>query len=556
MAQTDETLRTLDRLRTALLEAEADQRGFLLTGDAGHLAAFQAATGQAREALRELRALTAGDAAQQQRIDTVDPLLDRRLTRLREATERPDGQIRVAAEQLHTEDGRKTVAEILRALEEVRQAALSARAEQARAAEATALALGLIAVMATVLAAGAGAALVILIRRDLAWRRDAEETARRALAAAAAEHQALRERLRRALRLEAVGRLAGGVAHEFNNLVTVVNGCCDLLRLRLPAADPAREMLDAVGTSGERIAGLARQLVVFGRRASLQPRPTDVNALVTDLGKILGRLLGEDVALSIALDPDLGPVHADRAQLEQLVICLALDARQAMPRGGELTVETRGAGPGDRGGAGPGSEVCLVFRRAGPGESEAATPDLQAARDTLPPLGGRLEVHAAPGQGTTVTVRLPRGNGRAPAATAERAPAVASGGTETVLVVEDDRGVRRLAADSLRSRGYTVLEAADGAEALRVAQGHAGTIHLLITDVVIPRMSGRALADHLLAARPSLKVLYVSGYPAEAVSAHGVPEEGVAFLEKPFNAASLAAAVRAVLGPPAGGKAP
>jgi two-component system, cell cycle sensor histidine kinase and response regulator CckA len=387
------------------------------------------------------------------------------------------------------------------------------------------------------------------------------------------DRKALEAEVRRAQKLEAVGRLAGGIAHDFNNLLTVINCCCELMQQRLPALDPTRELLEDVQRAGERAAGLTRQLLAFGGRQVVLPRPLDVNGLVAELGKLLGRLIGEDVALVTVLDPALGSVRGDRGQLEQVVMNLVLNARDAMPQGGTLTIETRNVelAADDAGvhfGVQPGPYVLLAIRDTGTGMNATTqahifepffttkTPGrgtglgLATVYGIVKQSAGNIEVESAPGRGTTFRVLLPRVVEPAPVARGRATTDVVTGGTETVLVVEDERIVRRLICDVIRERGYTVLEAGDGVEALRSAEEHAGPIHLLITDLVMPRMSGRVLAEHLTALRPGMRVLFLSGYAAEAMARHGVPDEETAFLQKPFVPDALAAKVRVALSGP------
>jgi two-component system cell cycle sensor histidine kinase/response regulator CckA len=384
------------------------------------------------------------------------------------------------------------------------------------------------------------------------------------------EGKALEAEVRRAQKLAAVGRLAGGIAHDFNNLLTVINCCCELMQQRLPATDPTRELLEDVRRAGERAAGLTRQLLAFGGRQVILPRLLDLNGLVAELGKLLGRLIGEDVALLTVLDPALGSVRGDRGQLEQVVMNLVLNARDAMPQGGTLTIDTRNVeltadDAGTHLGAQPGPYVRLTIRDTGTGMNATTQAHIFEPFFTTKAPGhgtglglatvygivkqsaGSIEVESAPGRGTTFRVFLPRVVEPAPAARGGATTAVVTGGTETVLVVEDERIVRRLICDVIRERGYTVVEAGDGVEALRCAEDHVGPIHLLITDLVMPRMSGRVLAEHLTALRPGMRVLFLSGHTADAMERHGVQDEETAFLQKPFAPDSLAAKVREVL---------
>ncbi len=345
--------------------------------------------------------------------------------------------------------------------------------------------------------------------------------------------------------MEAVGRLAGGVAHDFNNLLTVINGCSDLLLQSLPPDDPARELVTEIHKAGKRSAGLTRHLLAFIRqRVVPPPRAIDLNEVVVDTEVTLRRLVGEAVRLSSVLDPELWQVRADPGQIGRVLMNLATNARDAMPRGGQLTIETRNveldegharAHPGAR--AGP--HALLSVTDSGSGMS----PDVKArlfepffttkepGRGTgqgLPTVdgivrqsGGHVAVISELGVGTTFRVYLPRAE--KPAEGAEVADRRAQPrGAETVLVIDEEDRVRAVTRRILAGCGYTVLEAADGGEAARVAAGHTGPIHLLIADVVLPGASGWAVADQLAQRHPGVRVLFVSGYPDEPAAWNGV----------------------------------
>ena len=372
----------------------------------------------------------------------------------------------------------------------------------------------------------------------------------------------LEGQLRQAQKMEAVGQLAGGVAHDFNNMLTVINGYSDLLLASAPAGDPSRELLEEIRRAGERSAGLTHQLLAYSRKQVLAPKILDLNAVVRDTERMLRRVIGEDLRLAVDLDPRLGRVKADRGQLEQVLLNLAVNARDAMPTGGRLTISTRDAaadgplGPGvvlsvaDTGG-GMTEEVRAkifepFFTTKGVGEGTGL--GLAVVHGVIAQSGGSVEVESAVGRGTTFRIRLPRVEeeeaGEPHGAGAARA------GTETVLLVEDEDAVRELTRHVLRNNGYAVLEAAEAVTAARVAADHGGRIDLLVTDVVMPGGGGPDLAGRLAAARPGLKVLYLSGYTDDAVLRHGVAADRVHFLQKPFTPAGLARKVRDVLDTP------
>ena len=369
----------------------------------------------------------------------------------------------------------------------------------------------------------------------------------------------LEEQYRQAQKMEAVGCLAAGVAHDFNNLLTIINGYSDLLIDALDPGDPRFPLVEEIRKAGERSAGLTRQLLAFGRREVVAPRLLDVNDVVRGVERILGRAVGEDVRLVITLAPDLAAVRADPGQLEQVLMNLAVNSRDAMPDGGTLTLTTANVTTTT------GSAVLLAVTDTGCGMTDAVRRRLfepffttkEKGRGTglglavvhgvVTQAGGSVEVDTAPDRGTTVRVLLPAvGEPARPAAGKSGIRAVPRG-TETILLAEDEDGVRALTRHVLQAAGYTVLEAADGAEAVAAAAAHPGSIHLFVTDVVMPGLGGREAAGRLLAARPGVKVLYLSGYTDDAVVRHGVAHAEVDFLRKPYSPTDLAYKVREIL---------
>ena len=375
--------------------------------------------------------------------------------------------------------------------------------------------------------------------------------------------------LRQSQKMEAIGHLAGGVAHDFNNLLTVINGCCELLRAHCQLPADARPLVDEVHKAGERAATLTRQLLAFSRKTVLQPRVISLNELVRDFQRLLGRLVGEDIQITTDFRADAGRVRVDPGQMDQVLMNLVVNARDAMPRGGTLTIATRDvfldeeyarSHPDLR----PGAYVHLSVADTGCGMDRPTLARIFEPFFTTKPVGqgtglglamvygvikasgGHLTVESEPGRGTTFHLYLPAvGEPDRPALPPSQGGSTP--GRETILLVEDEAGVRNLARQALESRGYRVLEAPDGEEALRLAREHAGEIDLLVSDVVMPRMSGRELREQMALLSPTTRVIFMSGYTDDAILRHGLYQAESDFLQKPFTVHGLLKKVREVL---------
>jgi signal transduction histidine kinase len=375
------------------------------------------------------------------------------------------------------------------------------------------------------------------------------------------------ETLLRAARMEALGQLAGGVAHDFNNLVTIINGYAELVLVKLEPDSPLVRYLNEIKKAGTRASGLTHQLLAFSRKQVLETHPIDLNGVLTNMHKMLRVLIGEDIDLVMAQAAALPQIMGDPTQVEQVVMNLAANARDAMPRGGKLTMETsvfnvpQGEGTAE---LLPGKYVRLAVSDTGTGIDEETQRHIFEPFFTTKEVGkgtglglatvygitrqsgGAISVYSEVGQGTTFKLYFPALAEKMKTAEKAEAPVALAAGTETILVVEDENAVRSLAREALETQGYRVLDAQNGAVALQVAQTHAGEIHLLITDVVMPVMSGRDLAEQLVKIRPGLRVLYMSGYTERAVTDHGISSQ-MAFVQKPFTPTGLVRRVQDLL---------
>jgi PAS domain S-box-containing protein len=384
------------------------------------------------------------------------------------------------------------------------------------------------------------------------------------------ERRKLEEQFQQAQKMEAVGRLAGGVAHDFNNLLMVMRGYTELMLGRLSANDPLRSNAEEIQKAADRATSLTQQLLAFSRKQVMQPKVFDLNAVVAETEKMLRRLIGEDIELATLLGAELGRVKADPGQIEQVILNLAVNARDAMPQGGKLVLETANVEltqtfARQHPGVTPGPHVMLAMSDTGVGmdaETQARIFEpffttkekgkgtglgLATVYGIVKQSGGYIWVYSEPGQGATFEIYLPQVEEGVEAVGPDKALAAPAPGSETILLVEDEAPVRKLARGFLESSGYTVLEAKDGVEAIQLAQQHSGPIHLMVTDVVMPQMSGDQLIERMAQLRPEMKVLCMSGYTDEALIHHGMLDQGISLLQKPFSLDVLARTVRKVL---------
>jgi PAS domain S-box-containing protein len=387
------------------------------------------------------------------------------------------------------------------------------------------------------------------------------------------EYKHLEEKFRRAQRLEGIARLAGGIAHDFNNLLVVINGYAEMILSELKAEDPLRDPAQEIISAGNRAAALTRQLLAFSRKQVMRPQAIDLNKLLTDVEKMLRRLIREDIEFKLTLTPELWSVKADPDQFEQVIMNLVVNARDAMPKGGVLTIGTSNIELGERDVRGfldlaPGRYVSLTVVDTGIGMTAETKRRLFEPFFTTKPLGegtglglsmvygiikqhgGDISLYSELGRGSAFKIYWPATDQPGESALARpEGHQTLYRGDETILLVEDDEKVRKLIRQMLLQQGYKVLEARDGLEAVDVAGKHDGPVDLLLTDVVMPRMGGEELAEQVVALRPDIEVVFMSGYPGGGTSGHGALDPNAILLQKPFEKDTLGRILRQVLGP-------
>jgi len=609
---THQTLAGLDELRATIASAKSSALGYVLTGDEERRRSNADAIEQLRGTQRQLRELVADNPAQLERLDRLAPLLSERVRdmsdlialRLRSGDQLPTTPLiaKVAAPDLRTKNLLTALADEEQRLLHERQQRSFARLVMARATQIAGMLISfalLLTVFRALRRAGERRRLSELAARESENRlaaaheklehRVAERTAelltanlelQREIAERHRATEALKrseEQFRQAQKMEAVGRLAGGVAHDFNNVLSVILSYSDLLSRGLPEGDPTRVDLQEIHKAGERAAALTRQLLAFSRQQVLDPRIVDLNEILAGMGKLLDRVLGEDVVLRTRTVPELERVKLDPGQIEQVILNLVVNSRDAMPQGGELVLETANVELDDayaasHPGVSPGPHVMLAVRDTGSGMSEetqtrAFEPffttkekgkgtglGLSTVLGIVEQSGGSFALQSAPGEGTTFRLYFPVASSAEDPRRSGSAQPETPGGAETILLVEDEAPVRSLIRSLLSKSGYHVLEARDGEEALLLGERFSGQIHLVLTDVVMPKMGGPELAERLARVRPQARVLFMSGYTDDTVVHHGVLRSGMAFLQKPITPAALARKVREVLDGPERGR--
>jgi nitrogen-specific signal transduction histidine kinase/CheY-like chemotaxis protein len=384
------------------------------------------------------------------------------------------------------------------------------------------------------------------------------------------EQRNLEQQLFQSQKMDAIGRLAGGVAHDFNNVLTAIIGYSDFLHMHLGKDDPLQQEVEEIRKAGQRAASLTQQLLAFSRRQIFQVKVLDLNAIITGMEKMLRRLIHESVSIDFILDPSLGRIRADASQMEQVLLNLVINASEAMPQGGKLMIETANTELDEsyarmHVSVKPGSFVRLAVSDTGTGMNEETRDHLfepffttkKEGKGTglglsmvygiVKQSGGAIWVYSEPGKGAAFKIYLPRVFEEAQKVSEERIDEAPANGTETVLVVEDEEMIRQIISVTLTEYGYTALLAKDGEEAQAICASAQGPIHLLLSDVVLPGMSGRESAKRLVSKRPGMRVLYMSGYTANAIVHHGALEPGIAFIQKPFSPATLLRKMREIL---------
>ena len=563
-------------LLSHLQDAETGQRGYLLTGRTEYLEPYDTALADLGTEFGALAAATEDRPWQKDLLQQLKRVFDRRQDILRKTIElyrQGDGpgaiaMVREGSGKRLMDRARRIVAAM-----RAREAAELARREAVAQSQTALVKAGLVLSGIAILLVAAFAIRNSYLRlREANRAREAQEAAYARLTQEIADREAAENQMRQMQKMESIGQLTGGIAHDFNNMLAIVIGSLDLAQRRFDKEpDKAKQCIDNASEGARRAAQLTARLLAFSRQQPLEPRAVDANKLVGGMSELLRRTIGENVAVETVLAGGLWPAHVDAGQLENAILNLAVNARDAMPGGGKLTIETNNTHLDDRYAdaheeveagqyvvicvtdTGTGMPPHVVERAFDPfyttkGVGKGTGLGLSQVFGFVKQSGGHVKIYSEPDQGTTVKLYMPRHFGSAADDGAERtaAPAPRAKDDEIILVVEDEERVRHMSVDALRSLGYTVVQASDGAQALAVLQIQP-RVDLLFTDIVMPGMTGRQLADAACEKRPNLKVLFTTGYTRNAVVHNGVLDPGVAFISKPFAIDQLATKVRQVL---------
>jgi signal transduction histidine kinase len=565
----------LTRVLSLVQSAETGQRGYLLTGQDLYLEPYRAALEQLPKALDRTAALVSDNPRQQQPLKALRQLVTQKLGELRSTVDAYDaGNKDMAFAIVNNDRGFQLMLEIQRAIQAMQAGEdrlLSAR--QSTAAQ-TGMLLQAGVAIAFVLICGVGFLIAQLTRQSFAAMtaaRDRLATANRLLLDQVARREAAESQLRQSHKMEALGQLTGGIAHDFNNMLGVIMATYDLIKRRIAKGDYAIErFLDAAAAASERAATLTQRLLAFARQQPLSPQPLDANKMIVNMSDLLASTLGEHIHIETVTTAGLWTVNVDSQQLENAILNIAINARDAMPNGGKLTIETANAyldeaycaqNPEIR----PGQFAMIAITDNGIGMTEEVAArafdpffttkaagkgtglGLSQVYGFVKQSSGHIKVYSEVGAGTTVKIYLPRLIADAQEIKRETPGPVRTGNrNEIILVVEDDPLMRRLASEALHDLGYTVFDCDSAANALATLD-RVTDVRLLFTDVVMPDINGRKLADEAVRRRPGLKVLFTTGYTANAVVHGGVLDSGVNFISKPFTLDQLAAKIRAVL---------
>jgi signal transduction histidine kinase len=551
-------------------QAETGQRGYLITGDENYLAPYRRAVVQLPGVLSDLNAATADNPVQAKTFRQLEELAKLRLSLLEQAIQlMMEGKGEAAINAVRSGRGARVQSELSLTIGRMVQQEERLLAYRTQLAERRAVLVRAILALSVI-----GAVLLAVVAVRGAKRRiDTLETALDDLNAESEARDAAQGQVRQLQKMEAVGQLTGGIAHDFNNMLAIIVGSLDIARRRLMSGDreAVERSIDHALEGADRAAALTSQLLAFARRQPLEPRAIEPNKMVSSMSELLRRTLGESIQIETVLAGGLWRVHADPDQLESALLNLAVNGRDAMPNGGRLTIETANCELDERYAAEhdevtPGQYVMISVTDTGTGMTPEVVAQAFEPFFTTKDVGrgtglglsqvfgfvkqsaGHVKIYSEPGEGTTVKLYLPRHAGEAAPVRRGRQDDMPLGrADELVLVVEDEPRVRRMSVDALIELGYGVIEATDGNEALALLADNPD-IALLFTDIMMPGMSGRALADRALAQQPDLKVLYTTGYTRNAIVHNGVVDYGVAFIQKPFTIPALARKLREVLG--------